>query len=101
MTDELLDINLKKWFGFDSFRSGQKEVIQSILNKKNSIAILPTGSGKSLIYQFCSYSLEGMTIVISPLLSLMDNQVMQMKRFGEKRVVALNSMSNFEEKKYI
>ena len=101
MTDDLLDINLKKWFGFDSFRSGQKEVIQSILNKKNSIAILPTGSGKSLIYQFCSYSLEGMTIVISPLLSLMDNQVMQMKRFGEKRVVALNSMSNFEEKKYI
>lgn len=96
-----LEIKLKKWFGFDSFRTGQKEVIQSILNKKNTIAVLPTGSGKSLIYQFCAYSVEGIAIIVSPLLSLMDNQVMQMKRSGEKRVAALNSMSSFEERRYI
>lgn len=101
MENDSLEVKLKKWFGFKEFRMGQKEVIESVLDRRNAVAILPTGSGKSLIYQFCGFSIKGMTLVVSPLLSLMDNQVMQMKRAGEKRVAALNSMSSFSERKYI
>lgn len=101
MVEQKLEERLKEWFGFDSFRSGQKEPIQSILDKKDTIAILPTGSGKSLIYQYAGYSIPGTILIISPLLSLMDNQVMQLKKTGEKRTAALNSMLSLEERRLI
>ncbi|UJF14843.1 hypothetical protein LZ578_07395 [Jeotgalibaca sp. MA1X17-3] len=65
MEKDSLESKLKTWFGFEQFRMGQKEVIESVLDKRNAVAILPTGSGKSLIYQFCGYSTEGMTLVVS------------------------------------
>jgi ATP-dependent DNA helicase RecQ len=90
---------LKKYFGYSSFKTGQKEVITSILAGNHTLAMLPTGTGKSLCYQFPGYVLNGAIIIVSPLLSLMQDQVEQMMRIGEKRVVALNSFLTNEEKK--
>ena len=85
-------------FGYSSFRKGQKEIIEDILLNQNVVAMLPTGGGKSLLYQLPAYLLEGIIIVVSPLLSLMEDQVDQIRKFGEKRVIALNSFRSFEEK---
>lgn len=101
MTEANLEKKLDEWFGFSSFREGQKEPIASILSGKHAIGVLPTGAGKSLIYQYCGYALEGLVLIVSPLLSLMDNQVMQLRMAGEKRVAALNSMLSLTERKLI
>lgn len=61
-------------FGFNSFRAGQEEAIRSLLNKNHTLAIMPTGAGKSLIYQFAALQLEGLTLVITPLIALMKDQ---------------------------
>jgi ATP-dependent DNA helicase RecQ len=82
---------LYKHFGYQTFKKGQKEVILSILGGNHTLAMLPTGTGKSLCYQLPGYCLEGQILIISPLLSLMQDQVEQFMKFGEKRVVALNS----------
>ena len=82
---------LKRYFNFDHFRPGQQEAIESVLRGKNTIAMLPTGTGKSLCYQLPGYLSEGQVLIISPLLSLMQDQVEQMMAMGEKRVIALNS----------
>ena len=79
----MLQEKLKQWFGFDSFKPGQEEIITSVLNQQHTLGILPTGSGKSLCYQLPTYILEKPTLVISPLISLMDDQVMQMILNGE------------------
>lgn len=89
---------LQKRFGYGSFRPGQKEVITSLLKGKNTLAMLPTGTGKSLCYQLPAYTLEGHIIIISPLLSLMQDQVNRMKMIGEKSVVAVNSFLTQEER---
>lgn len=90
---------LKTKFGFSTFRPGQKEAVLSVLNKKNSLVMLPTGTGKSLCYQLPSYLLKGKTLIVSPLLSLMEDQVERIKREGEKSVVALNSFMSQKEKR--
>lgn len=92
---------LKKHFGFHSFRKGQEEVIRSILSGQHTISVLPTGTGKSLCYQLPGYILNGTVIIVSPLLSLMQDQVEHLKINGEKRVVALNSFLNVNERKKI
>lgn len=92
---------LQQYFSYKSFRTGQKEIIQSVLNKNHTLALLPTGTGKSLCYQLPGYILDGIILIVSPLLSLMQDQVEQMKLIGEKRVVAINSFLNFEERTYI
>ena len=84
--------------GFSSFRPGQKEIIEDVLSKKDVIALLPTGGGKSLCYQLPGYALRGTVVIVSPLLSLMEDQVQQLRSNGEKSVVALNSFLTFSEK---
>jgi ATP-dependent DNA helicase RecQ len=66
---------LKNSFGFDSFREGQEEVISKILDGKSALAVFPTGSGKSLCYQLSALLLDGLTLVISPLIALMKDQI--------------------------
>ncbi|PTI15208.1 RecQ family ATP-dependent DNA helicase [Staphylococcus warneri] len=95
----MIQQKLKDWFGFDSFKPGQEDIISSVLDQKHTLGILPTGSGKSLCYQLPTYILEKPTLVISPLISLMDDQVMQMKLNGEHAVCCIHSgMDNTEKR---
>lgn len=94
-----LESILSNFFGYSSFRPGQKEVIQSVLDGQDVIALLPTGMGKSLCYQLPGYIFKQPVLIISPLLSLMQDQVDQMKQFKEKRVIALNSFLNPVQKR--
>ncbi|MBM7584389.1 ATP-dependent DNA helicase RecQ [Bacillus pakistanensis] len=93
--------DLKERFGYTHFRIGQRDVIESVLNGNDTIAMLPTGTGKSLCYQLAGYRMDGHVLIVSPLLSLMQDQVEQMKVMGEKRVIALNSFLSFSERKKI
>ena len=89
---------LEKYYGFSSFRKGQKEVIESILEARDTVAVMPTGSGKSLCYQIPALVFEGVTIVISPLISLMKDQVDALKEMGIKATYINSSISNQELK---
>ncbi len=77
----VMDLNaaLKFYFGYETFRGTQKEVIENVLNGNSSVVIMPTGAGKSLCYQLPAIITDGMTIVVSPLIALMKNQVDQLK----------------------
>ena len=74
--------SLRTHFGFDSFRAGQEEAIQSLLASIHTLAIMPTGAGKSLIYQLAALEIDGLTLVISPLIALMKDQVDALNRKG-------------------
>jgi ATP-dependent DNA helicase RecQ len=77
-----LDLALQKHFSLKSFRKGQKEIISSILAKKDVLAVLPTGGGKSLCYQLPSIVTNQLVVVISPLIALMKDQVLNLQRLG-------------------
>ncbi|MBI5943606.1 MAG: RecQ family ATP-dependent DNA helicase [Chloroflexi bacterium] len=84
-------------FGFTSFRAGQEEAIQSLLNKQHTLAIMPTGAGKSLIYQFAALQLEGLALVISPLIALMKDQVDALNRKGISATFINSAISTAEQ----
>lgn len=76
--------SLKKYFGFDSFRKGQDELVENILKGNDVLGVLPTGGGKSICYQLPALMLDGICLVISPLISLMKDQVDSLKENGIK-----------------
>ncbi|KAB8138364.1 ATP-dependent DNA helicase RecQ [Gracilibacillus oryzae] len=100
MYDFSIEDYLYKFFGYRSFRTGQKEIIESVLAGNNTLAVLPTGSGKSICYQLPAMIMEGSILVISPLLSLMTDQIKEIKSFGLKDVIAINSMTPKHEKSF-
>ena len=73
---------LKRVFGYDAFRPLQEAIIANVLARRDSLAIMPTGSGKSLCFQLPALLFPGLTVVVSPLISLMEDQVMQMRELG-------------------
>ena len=84
---------LKRTFGYDTFRPLQREVIENVLARRDTLAVMPTGGGKSLCYQIPSILLEGLTVVVSPLISLMKDQVEQLRAFGVPCVFINSSLA--------
>ncbi|MGP0090739.1 MAG: DNA helicase RecQ [Xanthobacteraceae bacterium] len=91
---------LRTTFGFDSFRAGQAEIIETILDGRDVLAVMPTGSGKSLCYQLPALLRDGLTVVVSPLIALMRNQVAQLRGYGIA-AASLNSSNDFAENRDI
>lgn len=91
---------LKKYYGFDTLRRGQFEIINSILNRKDTFCLMPTGAGKSICYQIPAIIFQGITIVISPLISLMKDQVDNLIGNGIKAIY-INSTQTIEDIKRI
>ncbi|MGH8064379.1 MAG: RecQ family ATP-dependent DNA helicase [Candidatus Entotheonellia bacterium] len=86
-----LEARLVEFFGFENFRPGQREVIERLLQGRHTLAVLPTGSGKSLCYQLTAQMLPGITLVVSPLIALMHDQVEALMRRGIHNATSLSS----------
>lgn len=102
-TSDQLHTALKKYFGFNKFKGLQEQVVASIMSKRHTFAIMPTGGGKSLCYQLPALMQEGTAIVVSPLIALMKNQVDAIRGISDKEGVAhvLNSSLNKTEVKQV
>lgn len=84
---------LQKFYGYEDFRPGQKKVVESLLNRNDTVAIMPTGAGKSICFQIPALLFEGVTLVISPLISLMKDQVDSLRQLGIASVYINSSVS--------
>ncbi|MBQ2796559.1 MAG: RecQ family ATP-dependent DNA helicase [Tidjanibacter sp.] len=84
---------LKKWWGYEGLRNGQGEVIESVLNGRDTLVLMPTGGGKSLLYQVPTMMREGVCIVVTPLVSLMKDQVDQLRQRGMNAVAIHGGLS--------
>ena len=82
MSEENLRESLKHIFGFDDYRPGQEDIVNAMHHGENILAVMPTGAGKSLCYQLPALHADGLTIVVSPLIALMDNQLAQLNSVG-------------------
>ena len=87
---------LKNTFGYDNFRPYQREVIENVLAGRDTLGIMPTGGGKSLCYQIPALMLDGLTLVVSPLIALMKDQVEQMRASGVPAVMLNSSLPAYE-----
>jgi len=87
-------------FGFAEFRPGQSAIIETVLSGADVLAVMPTGSGKSLCYQLPALLRDGLTVVVSPLIALMRNQVAQLTRYGIA-AASLNSANDFDENRRV
>jgi len=85
---------LKRYFGYSSFRSGQEQTIDALLDGRDALAVMPTGAGKSLCYQIPALLGSGVTLVISPLVSLMKDQVMNLVQSGVKAAYINSSLTS-------
>lgn len=87
---------LKKFYGYNDFRPGQQKVVQSILSGQDTVAIMPTGAGKSVCFQIPALLFSGVTLVVSPLISLMKDQVDSLRQIGISAVYINSSVSRAE-----
>jgi ATP-dependent DNA helicase RecQ len=94
---ERLSESLRAYFGFDSFRPGQLEAIESLLDGQHVLVVMPTGSRKSLIYQLVALLLSGQTLVISPLIALMKDQVDALTQRGIPATYVNSTLSSAEQ----
>ncbi|MDD3794232.1 MAG: RecQ family ATP-dependent DNA helicase [Candidatus Gracilibacteria bacterium] len=94
---EKLENILKLKFGLENFRDGQKEIIDSVLNKKDTLVFMPTGGGKSLTYQLPGVILDGLVIVVSPLISLMKDQVDKLNNLGLRAELINSTIDNYDK----
>ncbi|MBM9447139.1 DNA helicase RecQ [Staphylococcus ureilyticus] len=93
-----MEATLSHYFGYDTFRPGQKEIITKVMDHRNVLGVLPTGGGKSICYQVPGLMLGGTTIVISPLISLMKDQVDQLKAMGIRAAYLNSSLTQKQQK---
>ncbi|GGF13312.1 DNA helicase RecQ [Flavobacterium limi] len=101
MNSEILHAKLKENFGFEKFRPNQENIINTILSGQDTLAIMPTGGGKSICFQLPALILPGITIVISPLIALMKDQVDSLKTNGISACYINSSQSSEEQQFYI
>jgi ATP-dependent DNA helicase RecQ len=88
--------SLRSLFGFESFRAGQAEAVGAALGERDALVVMPTGSGKSLCYQLPALMRDDLTLVVSPLVSLMADQVAALERIAPGRVALVNAQRGYE-----
>lgn len=101
MDDKTIYRLLKEKFGFDQFRPGQLETLRAIFKGQPTLSILPTGAGKSLLYQLPAYVFDGLIVVVSPLISLMQDQIDRIREHGDFQAAMLNSSLSYQERRSI
>ena len=100
MKEEKYEV-LKKYFGYDNYRNGQEFLIDAVLDGRDVLGIMPTGAGKSICYQIPAVMLPGVTIVISPLISLMTDQVQALNQNGIRAAYVNSSLSEAQISKVL